>query len=317
MQKVKNDIMTVQGNFEMNIKTLRERFPRSTQIVIGDEFCLLDLTYNDRPEDFGYPCRLDGSMMLFCIKGSVNLSINLNEYVISDGELILGMAGDVINVTKPIADDTAGWHFVMLAMSHGFVTELRMDFRRILDEGLIPFENPTIKLDERTQEIIGDHLKLIAKVTTDNNVLYRDSVRSLTSSMVSVLAECWFAEIGKIKTAKKTLPVDSRTNHKRLVFEQFHKLVSENYSQERLVVFYADKLCLSPKYLSKLVKEVSGKSAPEWIDSYVLLEAKNLLKYSDMPIKEVVYRLNFPNQTVFYKYFKKHIGMTPTDYRKS
>ena len=317
MQKGKNDNMAVKRNFEVNIKMLRERFPESSQIGIGEDFCLFDITHDDRSEDFGYPCRLDGNMMLFCIKGSVNLSVNLNEYVISDGELIIGTAGDIIKLTKPIDDNTANWHFVMLAMSHRFATELRIDFKRILDEGLLPLETPTIKLDERTQEIIGDHLKLIVKVASDKDVQYRDSVRSLTSSMVSVLAECWFAEIGKIKVAKRALSADSRTNHKRLVFEQFHKLVSENYSQERLVLFYADKLCLSPKYLSKLVKEVSGKSAPEWIDSYVLLEARNLLKYSDMPIKEVVYRLNFPNQTVFYKYFKKHTGMTPTDYRKS
>ena len=83
------------------------------------------------------------------------------------------------------------------------------------------------------------------------------------------------------------------------------------------MAFYADKLCLSPKYLSKLIKEVSGKPAPEWIDSYVMLEAKHLLKYSNLPIKEIVYRLNFSNQTVFYKYFKAHTGMTPTDYRNS
>ena len=83
------------------------------------------------------------------------------------------------------------------------------------------------------------------------------------------------------------------------------------------MAFYADKLCLSPKYLSKLIKEVSGKCAPEWIDAYVMLEAKQLLRYSDMAIKEIVYRLHFPNQTVFYKYFKAHSGMTPTEYRNS
>lgn len=74
---------------------------------------------------------------------------------------------------------------------------------------------------------------------------------------------------------------------------------------------------MSPKYLSKLIKEVSGKSAPEWIDAYVMLEAKHLLKYTDISIKEIVFKLNFSNQTVFYKYFKAHTGMTPTEYRNS
>ena len=68
---------------------------------------------------------------------------------------------------------------------------------------------------------------------------------------------------------------------------------------------------------TKVVKNFSGKSAPEWIDAYVILEAKNLLKYSDLAIKEIVYRLNFPNQSVFYKFFKARTGMTPTEYRNS
>jgi len=72
---------------------------------------------------------------------------------------------------------------------------------------------------------------------------------------------------------------------------------------------------LTPKYLSKLVKTASGRSAPDWIDSFVILEAKNLLKYSDIPIKEVVYRLHFPNPSVFHKFFKAHTGMTPSEYR--
>ena len=102
-----------------------------------------------------------------------------------------------------------------------------------------------------------------------------------------------------------------------MVFDQFIKLVSQNYTVHRNVGFYADKLCLTPKYLSKLIRDTSGRSAPDWIDSYVVLEAKNLLKYSNATIKEIVYTLNFPNQSVFYKFFKARTGMTPTEYRNS
>ena len=87
--------------------------------------------------------------------------------------------------------------------------------------------------------------------------------------------------------------------------------------QERGLSFYAGKLFLTPKYLSKLIKNVSGRSAHEWIDSFVILEAKNRLKYSDRPIKQIVSELNFPNQTTFYRFFKIQTGMTPTEYRKS
>ena len=83
------------------------------------------------------------------------------------------------------------------------------------------------------------------------------------------------------------------------------------------MAFYADKLCLTPKYLSKLIKQASGRSAPDWIDDFVILEAKNLLKYTDLTIKEIVYKLHVPNPSVFFKFFKAHTGLTPSEYRNA
>ena len=306
--------MAIQENFEINIRTIKDKLPESSQIDIDEDFCLMDIQYDERQENFGYPCRLDGNVMLFCISGSIRLSVNLNEYEIKEGELIICMAGDLVRVSRPDASVYGEMHFIMLVMSHGFASDLRIDFKRILNEGIIPLNTPVIRLNETVREILGDHLKLIAKIASGKGELYKDSVRSLVSSLVSVLGSQWFSEVDNLKSRRR-VGSDARSYHKRLIFEQFQRLVSENYSQQRQMAFYADKLCLSPKYLSKLVKEVSGKSGPDWIDSYVMLEAKHLLKYSHMPIKEIVYRLNFPNQTVFYKYFKAHTGMTPTDYR--
>lgn len=308
--------MALIENFKVNVKMIREKVPESSQISIDEDFCLMDILYQENNENFGYPCKLDGIVMLFCFNGAINLSVNLNEYEIRSGELIICTAGDIVKVAAPRSSDSKGMRFAMLLMSQRYASELRIDFKRILNEGIIPLKNPIIRLNANAQEIINDHMKLIAKVAAEKGELYKDSVRSLVSSMVSVLGNQWFAEIDNLKTGN-SMRTESRSDHKRLVFGQFARLVSENYSRYRQMAFYADKLCLSPKYLSKLVKEVSGKSAPEWIDSHVMLEAKHLLKYSRMSIKEVVYRLNFPNQTAFYKYFKAHTGLTPTEYRNS
>ena len=101
----------------------------------------------------------------------------------------------------------------------------------------------------------------------------------------------------------------------KMLFDNFMSLVSEYHASERGMSFYANRLGLTPKYLSKLIRQYSGRPAPDWIDSFVILEAKSLLKYSGDSIKEIVYKLNFPNPSVFYKYFKAHTGMTPTEYR--
>ena len=118
----------------------------------------------------------------------------------------------------------------------------------------------------------------------------------------------------RLSAAKKS--EDGTSTRSRIILEDFLLLVRDHHTKERNLSFYADKLYLTPKYLSKLIKSVSGKSAHEWIDSFVILEAKNLLKYSDMSIKAIVYELNFPNQTTFYRFFKTKTGMTPSEYRK-
>ena len=79
--------------------------------------------------------------------------------------------------------------------------------------------------------------------------------------------------------------------------------------------FYARQLCITPKYLTTLIKRISGLSVSEWIDNYVILEAKTLLKYSTMSIQEISYSLNFPNQSFFGCYFKRHAGLSPSQYK--
>ena len=92
--------------------------------------------------------------------------------------------------------------------------------------------------------------------------------------------------------------------------------VSTNFVKERSVIFYADQLFLTPKHLSRVIKEVSGRSAGEWIDEQVILEAKARLKTSSLTVQEISDQLGFPNQSFFGKYFKRHVGMSPSDYRK-
>ncbi len=98
---------------------------------------------------------------------------------------------------------------------------------------------------------------------------------------------------------------------------EFIQLVHEYHRSERTVAFYADKLFISPKYLSLIIKETLGRSAAEIIDDYVILEAKNLLRFSGKNIQQVSYELNFPNQSSFGKYFKHLTGFSPSEYQRS
>ena len=150
---------------------------------------------------------------------------------------------------------------------------------------------------------------LIGKIVDAELPYKKEVLNSVVSSMFYMIMGVWNDRVEDNRLSNST--------RSRMIFDQFIKLVSEYHTQYRNVGFYADKLCLTPKYLSKLIKNATGRSAPDWIDSYVILEAKNLLKYSSVTVKEIVYKLNFPNQSVFYKFFKARTGMTPTEYRNS
>lgn len=107
---------------------------------------------------------------------------------------------------------------------------------------------------------------------------------------------------------------ESRNTRSGEIFEKFIGLVKKYCAEQRRVGFYADQLCLTPKYLSTVVKEVSGKSATEWINEFVIVEAEMLLKSTNLTIQEISHKMNFPTQSFFGKYFKRVTGMAPSKY---
>ena len=100
------------------------------------------------------------------------------------------------------------------------------------------------------------------------------------------------------------------------IFTQFIHLVEKNFRHERKVGWYAEQLCITPKYLSETVKSVSTRTPNEWIDSYVTLELRVLLKTTTKSVKEIAEEMNFPNQSFLGKFFREHVGVSPTLYRK-
>ena len=104
--------------------------------------------------------------------------------------------------------------------------------------------------------------------------------------------------------------------HKKELTHKFFQLVMSNYKVNRSVTFYANSLCITPKYLTMVVKEVSGKSAKDWITEYMILELKGLLTNSTLNIQEIVEKTQFSNQSSLGRFFRRHTGLSPLQYRK-
>ena len=106
-----------------------------------------------------------------------------------------------------------------------------------------------------------------------------------------------------------------RLTRQEEVFNRFLSLVNKYAIHERSVVFYADWLYLTPRYLSTLIKQTSGRTVMDWVNEAVVQEAKLLLRHSDKLVYQIADELNFPNASFFCKYFRRLTGKTPHEYR--
>lgn len=292
----------------VSISQFRKFFSGDESVGMGDDFCIVDVNIKDSNRVLAHPFRIDGFMVLYCINGHIRLNVNLQEHELKSGMLFLNYPGSIIRVNDILDADEDGLKYICVVMSREFVGNLMLDVNKLFAQNLSLLETPSLSLTADQTRLLREHVSLMVNIVNSGSSFKLEAIRSILSSVFYFIAGFW-AE----KAAKKNQQMSSGRN--RLVFDQFIKLVSEFHTAYRNVGFYADKLSLTPKYLSRIIRDASGRSAPEWIDEYVILEAKNLLKYSGLPIKEVVYKLNFPSQSVFYKFFKARTGMTPTEYR--
>lgn len=297
---------------ELNIRELRAIFPQSTiNDTLSDDLFISEMHYISEMDIMKYPCRFRGYLAFFCIEGHFELEINLKRFSVRENSLFLYTPGNIVRVANISKEEKEMVHFIVVAISSDLMSSTRFDFNKLYDESLHLLENPSVVLSEQEKELCKSYLSLINEVSELKIPNTKESVSSLISSIFYLMGALWGNRV--TEAIKKQ---DEGSIRSKAIFESFLKLVRDYHTKERNLSFYADKLFLTPKYLSKLIKSVSGKSAHEWIDSFVILEAKNLLKYSDMSIKSIVYELNFPNQTTFYRFFKTKTGMTPSEYRK-
>lgn len=298
--------------YNMELKQFRELFPQGHQVALGDDFCILDVRYSGKLADMETPVRLDAYLVVYCISGRVRFSINMKEFTMESGQIALMIPGYIGQVVDVAAEDKEALHYVMAGVSRRYLSTLHLDLNRFFSGGLPLLESPCVRLTAEEKLVATRYMELASLVLKAKVPNKRECVGSLISSLF-FLSEGVFSN--RFKESRTDLA--GRPSRAEEVFNQFLRLLADYHTRERTVSFYADKLCLSPKYFSKLIKSVSGRSAPDWIDTYVILEAKNYLKYSDMSIKQIVYQLHFSDQPTFTKYFRAHTGMTPVQFRKS
>ena len=301
----------------IDIRRIQALAPLVDEYALGTEFILGAVSGRQVEKSeavlhmLNYPVRFDGYIIFFLKKGHFSLDVNLNTYDIHENSLLVVVPGNIVKLSAYKEDHIGDAELLFALVSREFLSSIRFDFNKVFQDSIRVWKNPCITLQGEELDLAEDYFNLTRKILSSGQDNKREILGSLLTSFIYVALGLWTRRLASARPEESSS--SARVNQ---VFERFLALVTEYHNVQRGMAFYADKLCLTPKYLSKLVKLSSGRSAPDWIDSYVILEAKNLLKYSDKPIKEIVYLLHFPNQSVFYKFFKAHTGQTPSEYRK-
>ena len=170
--------------------------------------------------------------------------------------------------------------------------------------------NPVIELTDSETAIIKSKIEHVReKIKMEDNPFKEEMI---LNSFVGLMLE-----IGYIFSKNKDIIIKPALTRKEELFEKFLQLLFNQCKEQHDVVYYADKLCITPQYLSLILKELSGKTTNVWIDEALIMESKILLKAPNTSVQEVADALRFSNQSTFGKFFKKHVGISPLEYRKS
>ncbi|MBR6370654.1 MAG: AraC family transcriptional regulator [Bacteroidaceae bacterium] len=289
---------------------IKQMIPSDISIGIGDDFFISRLQERPQYQYLRYPFRVDCFMAAYCVEGSVDCSINLNEYHLTSGTLLLITPGNMVKITQP-EEIAQNLRVTLICASSSFITNIGINPSKFFIEAVEVLKDPCIHLSSDEEEMLHKYVNLALDVTKTNHQFVKESIGGLVSSVFYQFAG-FLAESKR----REEMEAPARTTRQRQMLEQFIKLAVNDHSKEHLVGYYADKMCVTPKYLSKIVKETSGRSVPQWLNELLILDAKNMLRHTDMTIKEISTSLNFPSQSFFFRFFKNHTGLTPRQYRE-
>jgi AraC family transcriptional regulator, transcriptional activator of pobA len=259
-------------------------------------------------EMFKYPCRINAFITILCVKGSSKIILNMKKYTISENCLFLSTPNNIIQV-----EHWGDCEIYITALNDDFAKQIKIDYRKALSIYLGMNRLPLIRLSKAESDILTD----IFLDLSHDIISFRGSEYSseIVNTSLNLAAFKFFSLTGKYRAAVQDYSGKGESR-KEDHYNKFIQLVERNFKKERNIGFYASQICITPKYLTSLVKRLTGRSAADWINGLVILEAKHLLKYSAMNIQEVADYLNFPNQSFFTQYFRRHTGLTPTSYRR-
>lgn len=277
------------------------------EFILIDNFDGTSEQTNTDLEFVNHPVKLSFAIAIFCLSGRMSVQINLQDFELRANDLLF-MSEGTIGEYRGMSDDTR--IAVIAFASEYFRTALEIEATMSLQRKL--YASPLCHLtDKAMEELIAIYRLMKAKIAETDNPFRKGALLGYTQVLTYNGYKHLFASNSGDKKPKEN------TSRQQELYTQFIHEVQKSYTKERSISYYAEKLCVTPKYLSQVIHKVSGRFAGDWITDFVILEAKALLKSRKYTVQQVADMLNFANQSFFGTYFKDKVGCSPSEYQKA
>lgn len=283
----------------INYLNWRNYFKADEIYAIDEELILLDKQLMQSPKD---PFKVDMLTAVICLKGYARGSVNLEPIETRPNTFNVFLPGQIVTHDYQSDDFEAKY----IIMSLNFVEQLGLNERFSIYNSQTHLLQATLS-EYELNGILSFYKLLKWNIANHTNIYLLETAKHMTLAFF----------YGFSHTFNHTQLINNNTSRPKQIAEQFIWLVKEHFRKEHTLDFYANALCVTPKYLTTTIKSETGVNAKEWISRYLILEAKALLKSTDLTIQQISEELGFVSQDVFGKYFKHHTGISAKEYRMS
>jgi len=242
-----------------------------------------------------------------CTAGNAVIKVYLHEYRLEKDNLLVILPGQVAALKEKSEDFRINYYL----LTKGIINDTVTGISRLSPLFFIHMRRKYLyQLNEEEVYRYKEYYNVIYSRLVSNNQTFQEEF------IINVLRLFYLDLYNNYKNNLLATDQVSERRKEQLAYN-FFLLILDNYKEHKEVAFYADKMYITPKYLSSVIKEVSDRSAKDWITEYVLMEIKSLLKNSAFNIQEITAKTNFSNQASLGRFFRKHTGMSPSEYRTS
>lgn len=276
--------------------------PEDLDSIIEQDFWMLEGIGPQVLNSMSEPLKFASTTWIVMYSGHCKADINLISYEF-EGPTLITIQSNQIMQPKSLSPD---FKASFVVMSKRFWDNLFIFFNNTPLSNLLSI-HPVVPIPEKTMEEMPGFFKALSEILADSENPYGS--QALLYTVVGFAYKSLYKCFEPYKEGAISKPGS--------VADRFLTLVQKYFRTERFLEFYAEKLDISSKHLSRSVKLQTGYSATEWIERFVILEAKVLLKSSNLNIQQIASELKFPSQSFFGKYFKKCTGMTPREFRNA